>query len=113
MKILVLLMGIFYAAIVSAAEPERVDDWTLSAPFTYGLSKGLTFGLYDAKQPTIMVKAIPETAEMPLGLVQYVEKHNRFATTVGMLFGVFFSLVVAMSVLYGGVLRIRMKTPCA
>lgn len=92
---------------VKAGEPLRVNDWTLHAPFVYGFAKGLTFGLYELKKPQQLTSSTPSVAEMPIGLVPYVQQHNTLTITVGVTLGTLVTVFVLLSVGYGCIYRIR------
>lgn len=107
MKNLLFILIMLFASLSNASEPQRVNDWTLTSPFAYGFTKGATLGLYNAKQPVSVIKDIPSVAEMPLGLVGYVEEHNRFSTTLGFIFGMVISLFILLCLVYGVISKIR------
>lgn len=101
------LLASFNFNAMGSNEPLRVEDWTLTSPFSYGVSKGLTFGFYDAKQPTNVISSMPTVAEMPVGLVSYVEQHNRFSTILGTLLGGLISTWLLITLFYGLYHRIK------
>lgn len=101
MKTLLFILIMLFTSLLNASEPQRVNDWTLSSPFAYGFTKGLTLGLYNAKKPVLVIKHTPSVAEMPLGLVAYVEQHNRFSVGLGTFIGALLSIFIGMCIIYG------------
>lgn len=105
--ILLVYLLLLSTGTVKAGEPLRVNDWTLHSPFTYGFAKGLTLGLYEFQTPQQLISSTPSVAEMPVGLVPYVQKHNTLSITLGVSFGALVTVFVLLSFSYGCVYRIR------
>lgn len=106
---LVLFFTLSMTCSAYSAEPLRVDDWRLHSPFLAGFTSGLTFGLASHDIPHTIEQDIPSRAEMPLGLVPYVQHNNRFAINTGRVIGFLISFITSVSLLFGLYFRLKHK----